>query len=177
MEMNKYEQGKLYKITDIGYTKCYIGSTCDRLLSQRMARHEEQFKRYSQGKANWSSSFNLFEEFGIENCKIELIEEYTCENRHQLSKREGFYIQNTNCVNKQIAGRTKAEYKAQFGDWYLKMNNERYYNNREEIVQKQAETTECGCGSTLRKSDLQRHYRTNINNTYKHVPINNIIQQ
>ena len=151
--MNKYEQGKLYKITDIGYTKCYIGSTCDRLLSQRMARHEEQFKRYSQGKANWSSSFNLFEEFGIENCKIELIEEYTCENRHQLSKR------------------------AQFGDWYLKMNNERYYNNREEIVQKQAETTECGCGSTLRKSDLQRHYRTNINNTYKHVPINNIIQQ
>ena len=159
--MNKYELGKMYKITDIGYTKCYIGSTCDRLLSQRMAR-----LRYSQGKANWSSSFSLFEEFGIQNCKIELIEKYPCENRHQLSMREGFYIQNTNCVNKQTAGRTKAEYKAQFRDWYLKMKDERYYNNREESLQKQAETTECGCGSTLRKSDLQRHYRTNKHQQY-----------
>ena len=53
MEKNKYEKGKVYKITDIAYNKCYIGSTCDKLLSQRLARHKEQFKRYGQGKANW----------------------------------------------------------------------------------------------------------------------------
>ena len=166
MEKNKYEKGKVYKITDIAYNKCYIGSTCDKLLSQRLARHKEQFKRYGQGKANWSSSFKLFEEFGVENCKIELIEEYPCENRHQLSKREGFYIQSNDCVNKQVAGRTKTEYKAEFKDWYLNNQRERYYKNKEQILQKLAEKTECECGSVLRKSDLPRHLRTNKHQDY-----------
>ena len=164
--MNKYEKGKVYKLTDLGYSKCYIGSTCDKLLSQRYARHKEQFKRYKQGKANWSSSFCLFEEFGVENCKIELIEEYQCENRHQLQKREGYHIQNNDCVNKQVAGRTKAEYKLEFRDWYLQQNKDRYYNNREQILEQQAETTECDCGSTLRKSGLARHYRTERHQQY-----------
>ena len=36
----------------------------------------------------------LFEEFGVENCKIVLIEEYPCQNRKQLEKRDGEYIGN-----------------------------------------------------------------------------------
>ena len=158
--MNRYEKGKIYKITDVGYTECYIGSTCDKLLSQRFSRHKEQFKRYGLGKANWSYSFALFEKFGIGNCKIELIEEYPCENRHQLNKREGMHIRETNCVNKQIAGRTKADYKAEFREWYLNRNKMRYQNNREEILEKSKETIVCECGSIVRKDGLQRHYKT-----------------
>ena len=37
-DMNRYEHGKIYKIVDNGYNKCYVGSTCES-LSQRMARH------------------------------------------------------------------------------------------------------------------------------------------
>ena len=56
-------------------------------------------------------SFDLFKEFGIENCKIELIESYPCANKEELHKREGFHIQgHKDCVNKNIAGRSMDEY-------------------------------------------------------------------
>jgi hypothetical protein len=30
--------------------------------------------------------------YGIENCKIELVEAYPCENKEELRKREGYWI-------------------------------------------------------------------------------------
>ena len=47
--MNKYQNGKIYKIVDVGYSKCYIGSTCEE-LSQRMARHRAIYKQFAKGK-------------------------------------------------------------------------------------------------------------------------------
>ena len=75
---NKYANGKIYKITDNAYTKCYIGSTIQP-LSSRIGGHRRDYKRYLDGKRNFITSFALFEEFGVENCKIELMEEYPCE--------------------------------------------------------------------------------------------------
>ena len=34
-----------------------------------------------------------FDEFSVQNCKIILIEEYPCQNRKQLEKKEGGYIE------------------------------------------------------------------------------------
>ena len=85
---NKYANGKIYKITDNAYTKCYIGSTVQS-LSSRMGGHRRSYNRYLNGKYDLNTSFTLFQEFGIENCKIELIEEYSCENLEQLLKKEG----------------------------------------------------------------------------------------
>ena len=45
MTDNKYTNGKLYKITDIAYNECYIGSTIE-TLSQRMAGHRNKYKLY-----------------------------------------------------------------------------------------------------------------------------------
>ena len=42
----------------------------------------------------------------MENCKIELVENYACNSKEELNAREGFYIQNNECVNKLVAGRT-----------------------------------------------------------------------
>ena len=42
---NKYQNAKIYKITDIAYNKCYIGSTTES-LSLRMARHRSNFKKF-----------------------------------------------------------------------------------------------------------------------------------
>ena len=62
--MSKYQNGKIYKIVDVEYNKCYIGSTCEE-LSQRMARHRAIYKRK---RASYVSSFDLFDEFGLDNC-------------------------------------------------------------------------------------------------------------
>ena len=71
---NIYHNSKIYQITDIGYNKCYIGSTTEE-LSQRMARHRAGYKRFLKSGKKLMSSFNLFNEYGLENCKIELISE------------------------------------------------------------------------------------------------------
>ena len=64
---NKYQNAKIYKIVDIGYNKCYIGSTCEE-LSMRMARHRATFKKFlNGGKGSHIRSYDLFNEYGLEN--------------------------------------------------------------------------------------------------------------
>ena len=107
---NKYQNGKIYRIVDNAYTECYIGSTI-MALSSRMALHRRDYKQYKAGHAGYVSSYELFDLCGIENCKIELIEDYPCESREQLAKREGYYIKREDCINKCIAGRTLQEWR------------------------------------------------------------------
>ena len=110
--MSKYQNGKIYKITDLGYNKCYIGSTCESLC-KRMGRHRREYKQYCNANSKRKSfprSMSLFDEYGVENCKIELIEDYPTDKREDLLKREGFYIKNIDCLNKIVSGRTKKEY-------------------------------------------------------------------
>ena len=115
-----YSSGKIYKIVDNAYTMCYYGSTTMQ-LSRRMAKHRMQYRLFSEGKPNRISVFDIFEACGVDNCKIELVEEYPCATKEQLNKREGFYIRDNECVNKNIPGRSKAEYRhdnrEQFRQW------------------------------------------------------------
>ena len=108
--MRRYENGKIYKIVDNGYNMCYIGCTCES-LSQRMARHRHHYNSYLKGNHGKTRSFDIFDKYDITNCKIELVENYPCNNKDELRRREGFYIQNTECINKHIAGRTPQEYR------------------------------------------------------------------
>ena len=49
--MNRYENGKIYKLTDIGYNKAYVGSTCES-LSKRIERHRAKYSSHKTGKTN-----------------------------------------------------------------------------------------------------------------------------
>jgi hypothetical protein len=42
---------------------------------------------------------------------IELIEDYPCENREKLNRREGEIMRGRECVNRMIAGRTDKEWR------------------------------------------------------------------
>jgi len=134
MEINKYHNSKIYQITDIGYSKCYIGSTTEE-LSQRMARHRADYKRFLNGnKRHNVRAFDLFDEFGVENCKIELIEYYKCDTLAELRRKEGEHIKNTTeCVNKNVAGRTQKEYKEQNRDKINEYKKEYREQNRDKI--------------------------------------------
>ena len=124
--MNRYENGKIYKITDTGYNKVYVGSTCES-LSKRIERHRAKYSSYKTGKTNKNLSvFEIFDEFGIEDCKIELIENYPCSCKEELLRREGHYIKSIDCVNKVIPHRTEEERK--------EVAREYYYKNKEKIL-------------------------------------------
>jgi hypothetical protein len=107
--INTYASAKVYKIIDNSYTMFYYGSTMQQ-LSKRMTTHRTQYKAFGEGKSNRISVFDIFDAHGVENCKIELVEDCPCEGKEQLRGREGFYIQNNQCVNKNIAGRSLAEW-------------------------------------------------------------------
>jgi hypothetical protein len=105
-----YKGGKIYKIVDVAYTEQYIGSTAVE-LSTRMAKHRAKYRDYKKTQKSFYTSFVLFDKYGIENCKIELIEHYPCESKEELKRREGHWIKNEICVNKCVAGRTDKEYR------------------------------------------------------------------
>ena len=122
--MSKYQNGKVYKIVDVGYNKCYIGSTTES-LSQRLARHKHHYNEHKIGKRRHMRSFDLFDEFGFDNCKIELIEFFSSNSREELRKREGHHIRDEDCVNKAIAGRSKQEWA-----------RDNYEKNRDSLLEK-----------------------------------------
>ena len=108
--MCNYQKGKIYKVVDVEYKLCYIGSTVE-TLGRRMAKHRDHYKRYKEGNANNVKVFDVFSKVGVENCKIELIENYPCNSKEELQAKEGQYIRECDCVNKQIAGRTNEQWK------------------------------------------------------------------
>ena len=159
--MNRYENGKMYKIVDAGYTKCYIGSTTE-TLSQRMARHRLRYTQYIHGSEGGElRSVNaLFDEFGMDNCKIELIELYPTNSKIELQQREGCYIKNTCCVNKRIAGRTLVEDRQTFKE-VLNARENSDTNKRKKKSSKNKKPCQCPCGSVVRKHDIRRHEKSN----------------
>ena len=125
---NKYQNGKIYKIWDNGFNKCYIGSTVQE-LSKRMAGHRNDYQCWITGSSKqFKTSFSLFEEFGIENCKIELLESYPCNSKDELFAREGHHQREHECINKRIECRTRKEYREDHKDdmrQYRQDNKER----------------------------------------------------
>ena len=57
-----------------------------------MAEHRKFYKQYLEGKRNNYTSFDLFKKYGVENCRIELEEAYPCNNKEELTAREGAII-------------------------------------------------------------------------------------
>lgn len=106
-----YNNGKIYKIESHLGNKIYIGSTTKEYLSQRMAKHRSDYNRWKKGKGSHVTSYKIFDEYGVDNCFITLLESYSCKSRDELNSREGYYIKNMVCINKIIIGRTRKEYR------------------------------------------------------------------
>ena len=102
---------KIYKIIDNTNGNVYIGKTKQKYLSDRLSSHKYDKECMSR------------EIIKNGDYKIELIEETEDETR------ERYWIENTECVNKQIPGRTKKEWNRDNKD---KMNSYRkkYYKNK-----------------------------------------------
>ncbi len=97
-----YGNGKIYKIWSPSHPELvYYGSTIQ-ALSRRMAEHRSAINKC----AYVSSSLVL----KYDDAKIELVEDYPCERKELLLAREGYFIRENVCVNKQIPGRTRDEY-------------------------------------------------------------------
>ena len=143
--MNRYNNGRIYKIIDNTTGLQYIGSTCLPTLAKRLSQHRGKYKAYLNGKANHVSSFDIMK--NNDYCII-LIEDYSCETKEQLLMRERYHIENNICVNKRIPSRTAEEICE-----YHRKTNIIYYNTNKEMFKKRY-NCECGGKFTYRNRSV-----------------------
>ena len=86
-ENDNFKNGKIFKIfQDLPNTKdvVYIGSTCD-TLNKCMSN----FRFTSKCRVSWSyDKFYMMIHSSYINCKIELIENFPCDNNEELQKKK-----------------------------------------------------------------------------------------
>ena len=194
--MVNYSNGKIYKIEPIcehNEDEIYIGSTTKKYLSQRMDKHRSGYKSWQLGKGDKVMSFELFDKFNIENCKIILIETVNAKNKDELYSREAHFIKNTKCINKLVPFRTKLESielkkeyyienKERRTEQYVKYKDEiidkvkQYYkDNKERILEKHKERLICECGGNHSYSHKSRHLKSKMHCDYIESKSQNII--
>ena len=132
MAVRDYSKGKIYKIvvdTDEEY-KPYVGSTIQG-LAERMGGHRSDYKKWKIGKVAKCNSYNLFDQFGVDKCKIILLEEYPCDSRMKLLQKEREWFDKMECCNKIKPFTCKEEKVKQKKEWYDK-NKDKIYNYKED---------------------------------------------
>ena len=130
----RYQRGKIYTIRSHKTPLVYVGSTIEKSLKNRLSSHKGKYKQYKKGEVNYYTSFDILKI--DENCYIELYEEYPCENKAQLDRREGQVIRELDCVNKNVAGRTQKEYQQDNKENIKARKNQYYITHKEEISEK-----------------------------------------
>ncbi len=139
--MPNYNNGKIYKLTSQNTDMIYIGSTVQ-ILRKRYIKH----KNYIKNNINNLSSANMFI---WDDCEIELIENYPCNSKNELLKREQYYIDlykdyciniNNAVCNRKLSflkyyqspkyKETKTEYKLSNVNKLKKMYSDNYQKNK-----------------------------------------------
>ena len=175
--MPDYQKGKIYKLWSPQGTEdeIYFGSTCDELRYRKHAHKQ---------KTNYCKSKILFQKY--DDVRIELIEEYSCNSKEELTKKEGEYIKNNKCLNKIIPCRTHKEYYQdnkekiqkyqennkekikEYQKQYNKNNKEqlaeqkKHYNenNKEYLKNYYNQKITCECGCVTSPNNIKRHQKS-----------------
>jgi hypothetical protein len=140
--MVNYENGKIYKIVCDSTGKVYIGSTCT-MLCQRLAQHVNLYKCNISNECITKHGCASFEIIKNNNYKIILLENYSCNNKEELMKKEREYFDKLECVNRyrpavpyaeklQLAKKYKDTHKNEIKIWEQTVHREK----RNEITKK-----------------------------------------
>ena len=131
IEINKYQNGKIYKIWNDVNDEIYVGSTHD-TLSRRMTKHRATVKTNTSRRL-----YQTMNEIGIEHFRIELVENFSCKSKEELNAREGHWIRQIGTLNSVIAGRTKKEYYNEHKTIILEHQQQHYEQNKEIVQERQ----------------------------------------
>ena len=117
-EINKYSRGQIYTIRNYkDESLIYVGSTVC-LLHKRLCSH----KSLCKGGNKQVSLYKYIIDNDWGDWYIELHEDYPCNNKKELNRREGEVVREIGTINKNVAGRNNKEY---------------YTDNRERILEYQ----------------------------------------
>jgi len=121
----RYQRGKIYTVRCYDDDSLiYVGSTIDK-LSARMSKHRynKTCSLYQYVNGNWK------------NWYIELYEEYPCNNKEELNKKEGEITRLIGNINKRIEGRTKQEWREANKEHVAEQQKKWREDNKKHIVE------------------------------------------
>eukprot|EP01041_Mallomonas_annulata_P015950 gene15950-33578_t len=156
--MPDYSLGKVYKIVCNVTGEIYVGSTTEKTLARRLTGHVSNFKRFNNGKkASFTSSFHIIKRGDY---YIELLENCSCNNKDELTKKERAWYDVTDCINKcrpQVFEEEKVEERKEYAKTYrvenldeMKSYRKNHYNENIEEYKEKAK---------LRKIDNYEHHK------------------
>ena len=100
-------------------------------LKKRFSYHKSNFKRYKNNKHTHTSVFDIFDQFGFENCSIHLLEEVLYKTKNELLQREQYHVLKNNCINKRMPGRSDKDSRKIYEDSH---RNEINRKKRERLI-------------------------------------------
>ena len=150
MAENKYQRGKIYRITSDQTDRVYIGSTTEKTLACRMRKHRDNYRRYLAGNHHRVTSFDILR---YADAQIILIENYPCQNKDELRAREQHYIAINagHCINKHKALQTAEERQKYLKD-YKREHGSECHN--------------CNCGGKYVTDHKARHEKSQKHQQY-----------
>ena len=178
--MVNYGKSMIYKLVcnDVNISDCYVGSTTNfyrRKQQHKFDCNNENRKIYNQYKYQFIRSNG-----GFENWSMIIIENYACENKRQLEKRERYFMELLNATLNSytpfLTEEEKKEQKKEYDKEYrenhieeIKEKDKNYKENNKDKIKEyfksinekhKKEKYNCVCGSNLRLADKKRHLKT-----------------
>jgi hypothetical protein len=138
-----YSKGKIYRLVCNTTGQQYIGSTIQP-LSYRLSMHKANYKMFLKGtRRNNTTSFSILSE---NNFEMILIEDYPCENKNQLERRERHFIETMKCLNMIKPAQTREE--------------------RLEYQKIRSALTNCDCGGHYQHKHKSEHFKTIMHTSF-----------
>ena len=169
--MKDWSKGKIYKIVNYDTKQVYYGSTIQSLKT-RLKNH--------RGCVRKCCAINIMKG----NYDIELVENFPCNSRIELFKRESYYIDNHECINvvspyvskEQLIinkanyqrGDKMTEYQKKYREEHREAQCEylkKYYaDNKDKRREEGIEKVTCACGCVIQKRSLCLHLKSKRHN-------------
>ena len=169
----KLDKGKIYKIIDNTNDNLYIGSTCCS-LKRRLSVHKSHYKMFLKGLCGNVTSFDIIKNNDFEMIKIE---DCNIKTKDELKARERYYIENNECLNKVIPGRSRKEYRVANKEKINEKIKEYYIDNKDKVnikckeyydanKDKINEKFECVCGGKYTYCHKSHHIKSKKHQKY-----------
>ena len=159
-----YGNSKIYQVLNNFDDDVYVGSTCQPLC-KRLAFHRVHMNVESKSKRKL---YTKMTELGIEQFYIELIEQYPCENKEELRKREGHFIRERGTLNMCQAGRNRRQHY-QDNIEHFRQKDKEWREKHQEQLKEKAQKPEvklirnakvsCECGGSYTYTHKAEHFK------------------
>lgn len=164
-----YSKAIIYKLYCETADEIYVGSTVN--FKERKRGHKNVCNNPNAKEYNFKVYQYIRENGGFENFYMEKIEDFPCNDKRELEKREREIKRELNAtLNSNEPYREKGEcvkiyYENNKGkiDKYQK---DYYQINKDKIAEKKKEKINCECGSVYRRNDKTQHLNTKKHQNY-----------